>query len=214
MHVLQIKVHFSTLVTSNCSALSSFVWVIFTCLWICTGNMRNWKEQDHKQQILQVLRHLLQCIKCWECHGRELEKVLDNIVTCYTRTHEHNLFALLSDLAISPNHTYIYRYYYFIACGCFYHHILIVSGAPSHLYSGYFGCFPVVNWQIKFTTSLHVIPGLRIHGTFSKYSMGLSNYDAASMSVKLSQPRLIHFIMKIYTWLKNKICICENIITW
>ena len=79
--------------------------------FIYTGNMRNWKEQDDKQQLMQVLRHLLQCMKCWDCHGRKLGKVLNSIVTWYTRTREHNLFELLSDLALSPNHTYIYRYH-------------------------------------------------------------------------------------------------------
>lgn len=72
-------------------------------------SIRNWKDQDDKQQLMQVLRHILQCMKCWDCHGRKLRKVLDRIVTCYTRTHEHNLFELLSDLALSPDHTYIYR---------------------------------------------------------------------------------------------------------
>lgn len=107
--------------------------------------MRNWKEQDDKQQLLQVLRHLLQCTKCWDCHGRKLEKLLDIIVTCYTRTREHNLFELLSDLALSPAHKCIYRYCYFIACTCFYHHILMVFGTHSHLYSGTQAVLPGVN---------------------------------------------------------------------
>jgi hypothetical protein len=99
-----------------------FICVSYVPLWLCPGIMRNWKEHDDRQQLLQVLRHLLQCTKCWDCHVTKLGKVLDSIVTRYKRTHEQDLFELLSDLAVTSNQPYLYRYHYFTACTCFHHH--------------------------------------------------------------------------------------------
>jgi hypothetical protein len=73
--------------------------------------MRNWKEQDDRQQLLQVLRHLFQCTKCWDCHSTDLEKLLDRTVKHYKRAYEQELFELLSDLAVTPNQTHLYRYH-------------------------------------------------------------------------------------------------------
>jgi hypothetical protein len=73
--------------------------------------MRHWKEHDDsRQHQLQVLRHLFQCTKCWDCYGTNLEKLLDSIVMQYKRAYEQDLFQLLSDLAVTPNQTHLYRY--------------------------------------------------------------------------------------------------------
>lgn len=74
------------------------------------GFMRNWKEQVGRQQLMQVLRHLLQCPKCWDCHGTNLRKVLDSTVKRYRRTHEQDLFEILSGLSLTPSLTHLYRY--------------------------------------------------------------------------------------------------------
>lgn len=112
-----------------------FICVGYIHVWISLGSMRNWKEQDGRQQLMQVLRHLLQCPKCWDCHGTNLRKVLDSTVTRYRRTQEQDLFEILSDLSLTPSLTHLYRYHYFTAYTYFYHHMRLVL-AP-HLCSRY-----------------------------------------------------------------------------
>ncbi|PNF43613.1 hypothetical protein B7P43_G03110, partial [Cryptotermes secundus] len=74
------------------------------------GSMRNWKEQDDRKQLMQVLRHLLQCPKCWGCHGTNLRKVLDSTVAHYKKTHDQDLFEILSGLSLTAGLTHLYRY--------------------------------------------------------------------------------------------------------
>ncbi|XP_021938893.1 uncharacterized protein LOC110839223 [Zootermopsis nevadensis] len=73
------------------------------------GSMRNWKVQDDRQQLLKILRHVFQCTKCWDCHSTDLGKILDCTVKNYKTAYEHGLFELLSDLAVTPNQTHLYR---------------------------------------------------------------------------------------------------------